>query len=75
MEIHNIEVKFYSEKEEIKKIEVSAAELEMLEKSKALSSNIELEKSVMSKLTGLSYKRKKVKIIVVYKVKVLLSIY
>ena len=74
METHNVQVKYYSDAGNTKIIEVSADELLILERNKALSSNVKLERSVMSKLTGLSY-RKKLKIILITEVKILLSMF
>jgi hypothetical protein len=75
METHTVKVKYYTTQELEKNIEVTAQELLILERNKALSSNIEIEKSVMVKLTGEIYNRRKIQILLISEVKILLSIF
>lgn len=73
--MHIIEVSFYYHIESNKKIEVSEIELNHLRENKTLSSNIEMEKSIMTRLTGVYFNNKKTAILKIEDVKILVSIY
>jgi hypothetical protein len=73
--MHVVEVSYYTNIENLKRIDISEMELEHLKKNKALCSNIEIEKAIMVKLTGEDYTRRKAQMLLIQDVQILVSIY